>query len=146
DSASFSPWHPAIYAVTAFSSLLLILGALFWRRREHRGASTVDLVIAMIAFTMASPIAWDFHYGILAPVYAVLLPALLRRPVWGRWTIGLLALSYVLSSNYFDALLYAARFTWLTPLQSMLFFSVVFVLVTAVRLRRAEHLDDAPPA
>jgi len=44
-------------------------------------------MLAILTCVMASPVAWEHHYGILMPFYAVLLPALVRRPVFGRATI-----------------------------------------------------------
>src|SRR4029077_21279885 len=90
--------------------------------------SVFDLFIASLSFTIASPIAWEHHYGILMPMYAVLLPALLRWRVCGRWTLLVLGACYVLSSNYFDVAQEVAGMPLLTPMQSYLLFSALVML------------------
>ena len=49
-----------------------------------------------VGVTLASPVAWEHHYGILFPVFAVLLAGSMgnrRRLVW-------VMVAYVLASNY----------------------------------------------
>ncbi|MBE3143482.1 MAG: hypothetical protein IMZ61_06095, partial [Planctomycetes bacterium] len=43
---------------------VLILGALFWQRKTDRPAGVIDLSLATLSFTIASPVAWEHHYGI----------------------------------------------------------------------------------
>lgn len=64
----FPPFNPLVYAATVSSSVLIAGFALFWRR----SGDLVDFMLAALAFTMASPIAWEHHYGILPPILAVL--------------------------------------------------------------------------
>jgi len=71
----FPPFNPLIYSVTLASSALIVGFALFWRRN----ADLVDFMLAALAFTIASPIAWEHHYGILPPIFAVLALALTAR-------------------------------------------------------------------
>jgi hypothetical protein len=66
----FPPFHPLVSAGTLISSIALIAGALLYRVRS-RHANAIDFCIAGLTFTLASPIAWHHHYGIL-PVVLVL--------------------------------------------------------------------------
>jgi hypothetical protein len=104
---------------------------------RHTGASTVDFAIAALTFTVASPVAWEHHYGILAPIYAAVAPAMLARRVLGAITAPWLAVSYVLTSNYFDVARRAAD-TPFTPMQSYLLAGALMLLVAMYRLRSIE--------
>lgn len=99
----FPPYNSLVYAATLLSSAVVILGALLLRGRGSDRGSLLDLMTAALSFTIASPIAWEYHYGIELPIFAVLLFALLAetrsRRRWGL--IAMLAAAYVLSANYF---------------------------------------------
>ena len=72
---------------------------------------------------MASPIAWEHHYGITLPIFAVLLAGSLgnrRRLAW-------LAASYVLVSTFVSATNLLAA-TPLNLLQSSLFAGAIILL------------------
>ena len=93
---TFPPPHALVQLGTHLAAATLLATAL-WPPRRGAG-DAFDLSLATIAATAASPIAWEHHYGMLLPVFALLLPAVLahaggRRPVW------LLALAYVLCSQ-----------------------------------------------
>ncbi len=84
---------------------------------------------------MASPVAWEHHYGILLPIYALLLPQLCQYRIWGVLTLPLLGLSYVLASNYFYIAKKFAALPLLNIVQSYLFFGALIVLLILYRLR-----------
>lgn len=100
DSTAFPPFDPVIYAGTIVTSMLLIGAALFWPARNGERGSAADLAVAALAATMASPIAWEHHYGILLPIYAYLLPRALAGHVFGRFAPAALGGSYLLTSNF----------------------------------------------
>ena len=125
----FPPFNPWVYGGTMVAAAVILLAALVLpRRREHEGKgrdSTIDFCIMAVSATIASPIAWEHHYGILLPVFAVLLagtPA--RRGWWLFW----LALSYVLASSFIPAANLLAP-TVLNVAQSYLFVGAVIVLL-----------------
>jgi alpha-1,2-mannosyltransferase len=112
DAHGFPPYHPVVYYGTLVSSCLMIGTALVWRRKEiGRRATLVKLLVAGLLFTMASPIAWEHHYGILLPVYAVMF-ALLLGGHSHRKLLVCLAVSYVASSNSFRFTNLAAETPW----------------------------------
>jgi hypothetical protein len=86
----------------ASSLVLIALGLLAPVPRGARG-SALDLGVAALTCTLASPVAWEHHYGVLLPVYAVLFGALCRTPGSGSG-LAVLGVSYALTSNYFPAL------------------------------------------
>ncbi|MEP0858385.1 DUF2029 domain-containing protein [Trichocoleus sp. DQ-U1] len=98
---SFPPYNPWVYLGTVLSSIALISAALFLPMLTSEKGSITDFSIIALTSTIASPIAWEHHYGILLPIYAFLLPYLLTKKVLGKFTIYFLAISYFLTSNYF---------------------------------------------
>ena len=98
-----------------------------------------DFLSALLTFTIASPVAWEHHYGVLLPIFAWLTPALRRHPVFGRSTWWVLGGAYLLASNLIGATLHFAH-TPLSPLQSYLWFAALAVLALLYRLR--ERMGD----
>lgn len=73
---AFPPFHPLAYYLSLATSLMFVAMALFVRRSKAR---TADFMAAAILFTIASPIAWTHHLGILPPVFAFLAACLIHR-------------------------------------------------------------------
>ncbi len=135
----FAEYNRVVYLGTIVSSLVLVTLALVWRPKQHQAAPLVDYCIAALSFTMASPVAWEHHYGILAPMFAALLPMAWvgRAHDDGRASAWLLLMAYLLTSNLLEpsGLLASSR---LNVLQSYVWFGGVLMLVYlyAVRARR----------
>lgn len=102
-ATDFPPYQPVVYYGTRLSSAALILAALFWRARQADRGGLLDFMAAALTFTIASPIAWEHHYGILPAIFVTLVFALIAERGARRrcmdWSI--LAVSYVLSANFF---------------------------------------------
>jgi alpha-1,2-mannosyltransferase len=109
----------------------MIAAALLLVPRASRG-SAHDLSLLMLASTMAAPIAWEHHYGVLAPMLAAAWPWLAARRPFGR--IGgvafggatLLAANYIPAANWFDG-------APLSPVQSYLLFAACVLWVLMLR-------------
>ena len=138
---AYPPFNPGVYAGTLLAALTLIGFCLFWAPRASRRTSATDLMIAILTCVLASPVAWEHHYGILLPIYALLFPALYQQRVFGRATLPWLAASYILTSNYFGIAQLAAG-TRANPLQSHLLLGAVMVLVGLYRLRGLEQTGE----
>lgn len=134
---AFPPYHPAVFAVGAATSLALVAAALVFRAPSR--ADTMDLAAMLLAVTLASPIAWEHHYAILAPIFCLLLPGALRpaAPRWELWTLGA---SYLFSANLLAVAQRLAETAW-NPLQSYLYFAALL----ALGLLLARRPGDARP-
>lgn len=99
---SFSPFHPAVYAATVASSIVILGLALLAPMHTRRAAPPVtDLAIMMLSTTIASPIAWEHHYGFTIALYAIALDLVLAGDARPRaaW-LALLAGSFLLASHF----------------------------------------------
>lgn len=133
----FPPFHPGIYAATLATSVLLIVIGLTWKHRPATQARWVDFCMLALVCTMASPIAWEHHYGVLLPIFALAYPLCHKPSSGGRWLAPCLGLSYLLSSHFVFATTRLAD-SWLNPAQSYLFFGACLLLLCLWRLRRGE--------
>jgi alpha-1,2-mannosyltransferase len=121
-AGKFPPFNPWIFGATLVSWVALVLYGLL--RRSAPSERARDFARAALCFTMASPIAWDHHYGILLPIFALLL----ADGTQGRGRLIAIAIAYGLAANYFAFAQLLAP-TLLNPLQSYLFFGAIVVLV-----------------
>jgi len=133
---SFPPFHAVVYAGTLIAGLALLSWALVARVSSAARAGAADLAFVGLAATIASPIAWEHHYGVLLPIYAFLWPTVglhADGPRWMRWVVGA---TYVLSSHSFLFVNRWADTGW-GFLQSYLLMAALGVLFCLGRLRTA---------
>jgi hypothetical protein len=134
----FAPYHPVVYVGTLISSGILTLLALFWRATKG-GANILDFLIAGLTFTLASPVGWEHHFGILPPIFVSLFFVLAGQPpsTLRRNLLIVLAAAFVFAANYFKITESAAA-THFNFIQSYLFFAASTVLWLLYRLRGAD--------
>lgn len=124
---AFPPYNFIVHFGTLASSLALIGTALLYRRRATN-VSLADFLIMGVTLTIASPIAWEHHYGILPAAYVLLWVFWIFNP-HARRTLQwiLLASSHAFASVWwlsFDLL----AGTWLNILQSYLYLAALVLL------------------
>ena len=112
---------------------------MFRRGNDGDPDRTVDFCTMALSITIASPIAWEHHYGILLPIFAVLLASSLGS----RTRLVLIAVSYVVISNFFPATNMLA-FTILNVAQSYLLFAALMVLLLLHTARPGWQLGGFP--
>jgi alpha-1,2-mannosyltransferase len=123
-AGAFPPYNRWVYGLTLATSLAIIAAALLRRRRAGDPDRIFDFATILVTCTIASPIAWEHHYGILLPVYAILLANALGSPARLAW----LAASYALASNFVPVTNLLAP-TVLNVAQSHLFAGALVALV-----------------
>jgi hypothetical protein len=143
--SEFAPYHPLVYYATTISSLLLLALAFQpwdWKRRSY---GVVDLITILAAATMASPVAWNHHYGMFLPMFAVLLPLMIRWPPLAWATGAMFGVSFLMISFEFDRVYWFLENRWRLVLISHLFLGAILLLVMLIRLRgtiaRTESTD-----
>lgn len=127
----FPPYTPAVYWGTLASSLALLLAAL-----AHVGAArdrVLEFCILTASLTLAAPIAWEHHYGVFLPVFAAILPGVLRSPK----ALVMVAACYLLIATSFFPFVNRLAATPLNVVQSYVFAAGLALLVFMhSRLRR----------
>lgn len=143
DPNSFAPYSPFVHAATMAASIAFVLLPLSIPFLQRRSANFFDFGAAALCFTLASPVAWEHHYGIMLPLFVAMLGYLLqdasaesRRPA-----LVLLILSWVLSAGTYGALKLLGE-PPLNLLQSHLFFGALLLL--ALLLRAASQVSATP--
>jgi alpha-1,2-mannosyltransferase len=96
DKEAFPSFHPLTYYISVAMSLAFLAIALFVRRKR---AGVAEFMAAAILFTIASPIAWTHHLGILPPVFAFLAVFLVNRGQ-GVGAAVALAAAYLMSAFF----------------------------------------------
>ncbi len=135
---SFAPYSPFIYAATAISSACLIGCALLFPFARRARGGVLDFCVMAITATVASPVAWEHHYGILLPIFAYLAGVLTAT----RHRMALLV-AYVLTSHSWSPMNVFAHVPVLNALQSLRFFGVLFLLYFLYRNGRRAELAAA---
>ncbi len=136
---AFPPFNRFVYWTTTVSSAAILLLAIMRRHRENDPDRVIDFCTMAVSCTVASPIAWEHHYGVLFPVFAVMLASVLRSRSRLPWLI----VSYVLASNYFIATQLLAPTFW-NFIQSYLLFAT-WILLVLLHLRPPLPLASANP-
>ena len=139
DDNGFPPFNPWIYAGTVATSLAILSAALFRRGNEGDHDRVLDFCTMALCITMASPIAWEHHYGILFPIFAVLLASV----IGSRTRLILLAVSYMVISNFFPVANLLAN-TVFNLAQSYLLFAALVVLALLHTARPGWRLGGLP--
>jgi hypothetical protein len=136
DNTLFAPVDARVIAVTYASSLILLAIALAPALRAGgRRPDIIDLAIMSLCATIASPIAWEHHYGVLLPLAGTALALLSAGAAAHRTALVVLVVSWVLTANYLPVANHSSD-TWLNFIQSYLFFAALMLLGVLVYLRR----------
>ncbi len=124
--SQFPPFNHDVYLATLaagalFTSLPFVMALVLPRKPDDPVGNLLLFAVAGLSFVLASPIAWVHHYGVLLPVYLVLLRCILDRsaPAASRWPLRLFGVSFALTAFEFprpyaiggwETLLYAPTF------------------------------------
>jgi hypothetical protein len=145
EGTRFPPYKPIVYFGSVVAALVLLGIGIFYRA----GNATISFCIMALTVTVASPIAWEHHYGLLLPIYAVALATMLED---GR-ALFCLGISYVLTSNFLSVTNWLAG-TPFNILQSYTVFGALILLVLLcrqyaipnVRTSRTRSVEPIAPA
>jgi len=80
DEHGFPAYNPIVYFGGLLAAILLIGASLWPKANSTQVLGLFDFQAAALAYTMAAPIAWEHHYGILPPIFAGLVAALMSAP------------------------------------------------------------------
>ena len=125
----YPPYNQTIYLATLFSSAVTLLLALAVPMFRHIARSATDFLLFAMATTMASPIAWEHHYGVFFLAFLLWMPLASRR--WKTFFI-LLAIYLLMTDTW--ALLTPLMFTrWSFLISHVYFGGLALFLCTLFR-------------
>jgi len=129
-ASQFAPFNTYVYAVTMLASVIFValpLAVPFMQR--GRPANIYDFGAAALCFTLASPLAWDHHYGIMLPLFVILLGSAVEKEASQsrRTTLALLTVAWTLSAGLYVAVNLLSG-TLLNVLQSYVLFGALLLL------------------
>ena len=147
DAHGFPRVDPVVHIGTLVSSAAMIAAALFVPRRGHGASSFLDFLLAALTFTIASPIAWEHHYGIASTVFIGAAFALLRRRASAARVAGFVALaaSYALTAHWLPGSALMVGALILLVLVHVLTFADAGRFESGGAPRRRRHLRVVPP-
>ncbi|MCW5632888.1 MAG: DUF2029 domain-containing protein [Rubrivivax sp.] len=155
--AAFPPYDARVRWGTLLGSVAL-LGAALWLPRHAQlrdagswppAASQLDFAAMGAALTMASPIAWEHHYGGFWPMFTLLLAVFAAAPRWPARSATMLAVAFVLMAHAVlrpEWIFAAPAQPWLGLAGSHLWFGalVLFALLLHWRARLLAASAPAP--
>ena len=127
----YPPFVPWIYVVTLVTTAVLVLLALAYPWRERAGGMA-DLAAIAVVSVIATPMAWEHHYGVMLPLFVWLWFAVYRRGVGSVWP---LALAWVLIADFLSPFNFFAAVPVANLLQSYMFFGALLLLGLLLRVR-----------
>jgi len=122
-AGKFPPFNAVIYGATLATSLGLLALGLFFAHSRGRSDSTLALALMLLCTTMAAPVAWEHHYGVTLPIFALVLASSLAD---ARRACCLMT-SYFLVATFLPVTNLLAQ-TWLNILQSTLLVGALLLL------------------
>ena len=136
------PYHPYVYPpfvrwvyyVTLATTAVLVLIALGYKWRERRG-DVADLGAVGVVCVIATPMAWEHHYGVMLPIFVWLWFGLYRL---GYGKVLWLATAWVLIADFLSPLNFFANVPLANVLQSYMYFGALLLLGLLLRASAAE--------
>lgn len=139
----FPPFSFPVYITTLLSSLVLLGFGLLWNRKI-KTPPVIDFALMILCTTMASPIAWEHHYGVLLPIGVMVAPFVYHYYHRRRAILVLFMMALVVASQFLEPVNRLSH-TGLNFLQSYLFFSALIILgfLVSVSRRQPKPSDTA---
>jgi alpha-1,2-mannosyltransferase len=125
----YPPFVPWAYHVTLATTAVLVLLALAYPWRERAG-SMADLGAIGVVCVIATPMAWEHHYGVMLPIFVWFWFAVYRR---GSGTVLWLAIAWVLIADFLSPFNFFAAIPVANVLQSYMYFGALLLLGLLMR-------------
>ena len=127
----YPPFVPWVYYVTLATTALLVLVALVYPWRERAGGME-DLSAIGVVCVIATPMAWEHHYGVMLGIFVWLWFGVYRRGAGNVWT---LALAFVLIADFLSPFNLFSAIPVANVLQSYMYFGALLLIGLLMRSR-----------
>jgi len=132
----YPPYSKWVFAFTQITAIIVSLISLIKTKRQGTEAKVADFLLMGLGATLASPIAWEHHYGILFPIFVCLWLILWfgNGPLKNIWAKIAFVTYYLLAANVIPFTKFLAS-SYFNVLQSYLLFAAcgVFALLVAIK-------------
>jgi alpha-1,2-mannosyltransferase len=135
----YPPFVPWVYYVTLATTAVLVVLALAYPWRE-RAAGMADLSAIGIVCVIATPMAWEHHYGVMLGIFVWLWFGVYRLGVGSVWK---LAAAFVLIADFLSPFNFFAGVPVANVLQSYMYFGALLLLVLLMWAPKAKYGDSA---
>ena len=125
----YPPYVPWIYYVTLATTAALVLLALAYPWRERAGGMA-DLAAVGVVSVIATPMAWEHHYGVILPIFVWLWFGVYRTGCGSAWK---LALAFVPIADFLSPFNFFAAIPVANVLQSYMYFGALLLLWLLLR-------------
>ena len=140
----FPPYNIWVSTSTKITSIAILVIALIKGKSQSKESHVADFCLMGLAATMASPIAWEHHYGILFPIFVCLWLILWfgDSPLKSMRAKVTFVTCYLFAANNipFAKLLEGS---YLNILQSYLFFAAFGVFILLVLIKHQLHPESS---
>ena len=131
----YPPFVPWVYYVTLATTAVLVLLALFYPWRERAG-TMADLGAIGIVSVVATPMAWEHHYGVMLGIFVWFWFGVYRR---GARNVLWLVIAWILIADFLSPFNALADIPVLNVLQSYMYFGALLLL--ALLMTRPQRND-----
>jgi len=132
----FPPYNIWIFSFTQITTIAILLISLIKTKSQNMEARTADFLLMGLGVTLASPIAWEHHYGILFPIFVCVWLVLWfgESPLKHIWAKIAFVTCYLFAANVIPFTKFLAD-SYLNILQSYLFLAAcgVFILLILIK-------------
>lgn len=135
----YPPFVPWIYGVTLATTAALVLLALVYPWRKRAGGMA-DLAAIAVVSVIATPMAWEHHYGVMLPIFVWLWFGQGRRGIGGVWP---LAVAFLLIADFLSPFNFLAAVPVANVLQSYMYFGALLLLGLLLRQGGEERTISA---
>ena len=127
----YPPFVPWVYFVTLLTTAVLVVLALAYPMlRRGRVGGMADLGAMGVVCVIATPMAWEHHYGVMLPVFVWMWFATYRQ---GQGRVLWLAMAWVLIADFLSPFNALADIPAANVLQSYMYFGALLLLGLLLR-------------
>jgi hypothetical protein len=132
----YPPYNVWVFSFTQITSIAILLITLIKTKSQSRESRLADFLLMGLGATLASPIAWEHHYGVLFPIFACawLILWFGDVPLKSMWIKAAFILCYLVAANVFPFVKFVAD-SYFNVLQSYLLFAAsgLFVILLLIK-------------
>ncbi len=138
----FPPFSKSIFLFTQITTIAILIVAIIKTKSQGAESKIADFLLMGLGATLASPIAWEHHYGILFPIFVCVWLILWfgDTPLKSIWAKVAFVTCYLVAANVFPFTKYLAD-SYLNIVQSYLFFAACGIFAILVLIKHQTSIS-----